>query len=533
MACVAPERTRTGPRPAAGARGRVAGRFAAPLLLLSLATLIAVGRPSAHAEPLAVTRGDARARLGGALTGWHVFRLDPDTPSERPSSTLDLRLDVEKGDWLRFVARGLTGFDGKVGDPDRSDPFRSLERIYQNEDLFLELDEAYLELHFRNVELGLGKQKVSWGQLDEIQPTDHVNPEDLTEFVFVPELERKIGVPALRLAGYTGPWTAEMVWTPLWVAYRFPAPEDRWFPPLLKVPERVATDFGPVPVRTRYPDVDVPPHTLASSDIALRVRRFLAGAELTATLFHGWDKNPTFSARGTATLVPTGDPQAPVVPSIDAEIFPTLHRITVVGTDLAVPIWLLALRAEAAWIHGRAFFLLIRDQVGRDPRVNAAVGAAAARVAASGRAETVVLPLPATELERDALQYGIGVDYFVPDGLSRRVSGGSRLTGAFVLLQLIETVIFDHDAPFIADQVEHLLGLTLRQSFRDQRLQAELKLGYNPGHGDFFVWPRLGYTFAPNWQALFEARVLGGDREQTIGQYREHDGIFIGLRRFL
>ena len=32
-------------------------------------------------------------------------------------------------------------------------------------------------------------------RLDELQPTDNLNPEDLTEFFFRPELERKIGVP--------------------------------------------------------------------------------------------------------------------------------------------------------------------------------------------------------------------------------------------------------------------------------------------------------------------------------------------------
>ena len=161
---------------------------------------------------------------------------------------------------------------------------------------------------------------------------------------------------------------------------------------------------------------------------------------------------------------------------------PSLHRITVVGGDLAVPVWVLALRAEAAWIHGRFFPLLIRDQVGQDPRLVATVREAVGR----GRAQRpsprrVALPLPATELERESVQFGVGVDYFVRESTSRRLIGSSAvLARAFVLLQLIETVIVDHDAPFIADRIEHLLALTLRQSFRDERVLGELKVAINP-----------------------------------------------------
>lgn len=497
--------------------------------LLALAALPVVAPTGTAAE---LRSGDVRAKLGGSATAGHVFRLDPGTPRERPSGTLDLRLDADWGRRLHLFLETRTGYDGKIGDPDRGNPVLDLDEIYQDEDVFLSFEEAYLDILFRRFDLRLGKQKVSWGRLDELQPTDNLNPEDLTEFLFRPELERKIGVPGAKLTTYLGEWTAEGVWNPLYTAHRFPNRKDRWFPPLLLVPDRIETAFGPVPVRTRYPDVDEPPHTLASSDAALRVARRVGRAELSASVFHGWDKTATFSARGTATLVPTGDPRAPVAPTLDLAIFPTLHRVTVVGGDLAVPVWLLALRAEAAWIHGRFFPILIRDQVGRDPRLNAVVGEAAARVARTGVAETIALPLMATELERDALQYGIGFDYSVSEEVSRRLTGTESLARAFVLVQLIETVIVDHDAPFIADQVEHLLGLTLRQTFRDDRLLAELKVAYNPNHGDFFFWPQLAYKLTPSLHALFEARVLGGDAAHPIGQYRDHDGIRVGVKRY-
>ncbi len=478
--------------------------------------------------------GPDHVDLSGTLTGAHVFRLDPDTPREWPSSTLDLRLDAERGDLGRLFAHLRAGYDGKIGDPDERDrPFLTLDEVYQDKDLFLDLDEAYVEIPIGALELRVGKQKISWGQLDEIQPTDNINPEDLTEFFFRPELERKIGVPAVSLAGYRGPWTVEGVWAPWYTANRLPHRRDRWFPPLLIVPSRIDTAFGQVPVRTHYPDVDAPPRTLASSDAALRVRRFIAGAEVSASVFHGWDKAPTYGAHGTATVVPTGDPTRPVAPSVDLSIPPSLHRITVVGADLAVPLWLLALRAEAAWIHGRFFPLLLGSSFGRDPRLTAVVAGAAQRVAMSGQPETVRLPIPQPELERESVQYGVGVDLSVNEPLSRALVGGEGLAGTFLLLQLLETVIFDHgNAPFISDGIEHVIGFTARRAFRGERLETQVKVAYNPNHGDTYVWPSATYKLTPNLHLLLEARVIAGSRTHQIGEYRDYDGILVGLRRF-
>jgi hypothetical protein len=161
------------------------------------------------------------------------------------------------------------------------------------------------------------------------------------------------------------------------------------------------------------------------------------------------------------------------------------------------------------------------------------IGAAARRVAASGQAETVPLPLEQPEQERESVQYGVGVDLSVNEPLSRALIGTDSLAGTFLLLQLIETVIFAHgETPFISDGIEHLIGFTARRAFHHDRLLAEVKVAYNPNHGDYYVWPQLTYKVTPSLHALFEARVIGGSRTHEIGQYRDYDGILVGLRRF-
>ncbi len=44
------------------------------------------------------------------------------------------------------------------------------------------------------------------------------------------------------------------------------------------------------------------------------------------------------------------------------------------------------------------------------------------------------------------------------------------------------------------------------------------------------MWPQASYRLTADLAALFEARVIGGARGQTIGQYRDYDGIKLGLR---
>ena len=180
--------------------------------------------------------------------------------------------------------------------------------------------------------------------------------------------------------------------------------------------------------------------------------------------------------------------------------------------------WLLALRAEAAWIGGRFFPVLLQQGLAPGSGALDAVREAAARVAESGMAEQVAVPIDATEIESDSLLYGVGIDYFMDASVSERLVRSPVLARSFFLLQLIEEVIFDHDSRLIADQVEHVLGFTFRQAFRDERILTEVKVAYAPNHGDYYVWPELTCKLWPRCHLQLGARFLGGSRTQPIGR---------------
>jgi hypothetical protein len=65
-------------------------------------------------------------------------------------------------------------------------------------DAVLQPVEAHLEARWLRADLRLGVSRIVWGRLDEIQPTDVVNPLDLTRFFFEGRSEARRAVPLVR-----------------------------------------------------------------------------------------------------------------------------------------------------------------------------------------------------------------------------------------------------------------------------------------------------------------------------------------------
>ncbi len=79
------------------------------------------------------------------------------------------------------------------------------DEINDFSDLKIEVDEAYFDLYLKNTDLRLGKQKVNWGTAYQYNPTDMVNPYDLTS---ENPLESQIGVSAVKSKYYINPTTS-------------------------------------------------------------------------------------------------------------------------------------------------------------------------------------------------------------------------------------------------------------------------------------------------------------------------------------
>src|SRR6185436_16816309 len=92
----------------------------------------------------------------------------------------------------------------------------------------------------RGVDLLAGFSRISWGRLDELQPTDVVNPLDASRFFFESRSEARLPVALVRVRGYlTEKASLEAVYVPFFRRGRF----DQLAEP--SSPFNVETAFAP------------------------------------------------------------------------------------------------------------------------------------------------------------------------------------------------------------------------------------------------------------------------------------------------
>jgi hypothetical protein len=137
----------------------------------------------------------AQAPLSGYASAFTdvIGHPDPDGPETRADVELRARvfLDGRKdlGEHVRIRAAGY--IDGLLAD--RHQPSTpTLDAVSRPRELYAELVSERLDVRF-------GYTRIVWGRLDELQPTDVVNPLDLARFFFEGRSEARLAVPLGRV----------------------------------------------------------------------------------------------------------------------------------------------------------------------------------------------------------------------------------------------------------------------------------------------------------------------------------------------
>lgn len=114
----------------------------------------------------------------------------PGSP-DRPAAISELRLraiadaQLDAKPWLRFRLAGAA--DGLLAD-----------RAGSVRDASVDALEAWIELAGARGDVRAGMSRIAWGRLDEIQPTDVINPIDVSRYLLEGRSEARIAVPLVR-----------------------------------------------------------------------------------------------------------------------------------------------------------------------------------------------------------------------------------------------------------------------------------------------------------------------------------------------
>jgi hypothetical protein len=409
----------------------------------------------------------AQAQPAATLSGYTSLMLDavPDAPgpSASPAGAIELRgrvfLDgrVTFGD--RLTVRAAAWAEGLTGERNGSARRAALAQPH-------EISAAWAT---SALELTAGIGQVVWGRLDEFQPTDVVNPIDVTRFFLEGRAEARRAVALARLRAFLPAGaTFDAVYVPVFRAATFDMLGEATSPFAL-APREACVPGACLPVVTS----NVRPPVAASSG--------QGGARLAATT--GRVDWALMAWRGFEA-VPLYEAAAPFVPGVRGVAVDAVHpRTTVVGGDVETVRGAWGVRGELAW-H-------VEDTLQATDRF----AALAAR----------------------SVEGGVGVDRRAGD---YRVS--ATILGVARRLRAGEAGRVDRHDLQVVTSVD-------RSNARDTR-RLRLFGVYNPGDRSAFVRGVGGVSVRDGWWIEASAGWLTGNGADTLSRLAGRDFVYLRAR---
>lgn len=474
---------------------------------------------------LTFEKGELSGELTGFLEAGATAPLRRGTPQEDPSALLQLRGVLDIGSSLHFAVTPKFSYDGMVRDPRDWNPLASFREVYPGKPFLVELDEAYVRYSRKRWDFKAGILKVQWGKLDEFNPVDNLNPQDFSKYVTFKKIDRKIGVPMVKLDVFPPvlDLTVEAVWVPVFVPYRMPRSGEKWFPPIFYIPQSVDVGIPGIPrvrIHENVPEPDLPPGTFENSQAALRVSRTFRNVDVALSFFHGYaTATPVFRGEGWLDVSLIGFPPR-LDPLYTIDLLPQFSKVNVYGLELATAIRSFTVRTEWAYIQGAYHTVDVTLdnvlQIVDIPSVEQIAGMILENLITTGQARAVVRLDPNLSLKRDAIQGGVGVDYLWGDHL--------------ITAQVLVNHIRQYDRRLLMDEFDVSAALNLRFSWLYDSLNADLTGMYNFSERSLVLTPEVAYRFTPNLRGSVRAVYIEGSRDTFIGQYRGNDQVMVRLR---
>jgi hypothetical protein len=340
-------------------------------------------------------------------------------------------------------------------------------------DAIAEPQELSIAFHAKRFDVSAGLERVVWGRLDEIQPTDVINPIDVSRFFFEGRSEARMAVPLVQAKVYAGDKASiEGIYVPFFRRGRFDRLAERSSPFNLEPGVTCPAISCPAPVFVP----NEPARTAANAQGGARVNVTSGRVDWSVSAYRG------FRPFGIYTL--SLSPARPL--SIE---FP---RFTMIGGDFETVAGPWVVRGEAT-----AF---VRD----------AFQAPAAASALTGRSFDA-----GAAVDRKAGDYRISGQVILHreryDGLPR-----AQATGGLEALS----------------RTDVSLVASADRSFRRQKYQSRLFGVYNPKNGSGFARAIFSASLRDNVALEGSLGWFAGSGLDTISRFADSDFVYLRLKYF-
>ena len=199
-----------------------------------------------------------------------------------------------------------------------------------------ELKEAYIDYYSTLVDIRLGRQVIAWGTADEINPTDILNPQKMTNITDL-KSTRKIGLFMVKADWRYHDYALQTIWKPEFDYMHLPELDSPWA-------------FFSLPGVVTLPEPDVPENTLENHEWAVKLSHTGTRFDYSLSYVYGWDNIFTPEIGFDAAM------QQVTLQSL------RFYRTQMGGGDMAGNLGSIGIWGEAA-------FFLTEDDQGDDPDV--------------------------------------------------------------------------------------------------------------------------------------------------------------------
>ena len=185
------------------------------------------------------------------------------------------------------------------------------------------LQEAFIDYYSDLVDIRFGRQVIAWGKADEMNPTDILNPQDLSNLSEEKNI-RKIGQTALTTKWKFYNFILEAIWKMEYDNMKLPPLDSRWA-------------FFTIPGMMELPEPEYPPNRIQDTEWAFKLSRTISLFDFSVSYFDGWDN--------IATPIFVFDPVTQQIQLDSLKFF----RTKMVGADFAGSVASFGLWGEAAY----------------------------------------------------------------------------------------------------------------------------------------------------------------------------------------
>jgi len=409
----------------------------------------------------AQTATSSTGEISGQLSVSALTFPREDATELRPRATM--QATVTKGRW-RWHFDGIA--EGLVADRDGS----------VNGGM-ADARDAWVEVSGARGDLRAGYGRLTWGRLDEIQPTDVINPLNVARFLLDGRSDARLPVALVRGRLFFGERASvEGVFAPFFRRGHFDQLDEK------TSPFNLVRDFlGQIRIASASDIVrQTPDAAWANVSGGARVSTTIGQTDITASVYRGFDGIGLISFEPFTAPIPTQlvDPIAPAVLGQFVERYP---RFTMIGGDFESVTGPWALRGEAAVFVEKSF----------------------------------------TGVTRLGSVSGHAID--AGGGFDRR-TGNYRFFGSAVVHRQ-----WSADDPGIARTDVDLIG-SIERAFHRERYHARVFAVVTPADAFAFIRGLFTWSMRDNVALDGSAAMFLGDGDTTIAQFKGRDFLFARLR---